>query len=154
MTVPRWPDIYAALLALLPTLPALAGVEVYDGQPVTNDVPLDYITVGYADEDTAGGFRQELDESGFGTVETGEVKCHFVAQAGDTDPTLTRNRAFQMVGALQEALTADRTFGGLLEPTALVNLSADVLGVQNGAGSAQSLVVTVTYWVQTYFTSS
>jgi len=52
-----WPVIVARLLELLPTLDGWAGVEVYDGPPVTRDAPADYCTVGFVlDEDVAGSY--------------------------------------------------------------------------------------------------
>lgn len=150
-TVPRWPDIYDALLNLVSTLPALSGVEVFDGQPISNDTPLDYIVVGFVADDTSGSYRQTREASGVATMETGEIRCHFVSQAGDSDPTLTRARAFQMVSYVQAALESDVTLSGLLEPTTVFDLNVDVMAVQSSAGSAQSLLVTIAYVTTTYF---
>lgn len=151
MTSPRWPDVYGALLVLLPTLPGWSGVAVFDGQPITEDAVTDYITVGYAGADPAGAWRQSWDPGGSGTEEVGEIRCQLVSQSGDTPPTATRARAYALVGAFQAALYADQTFGGLLERNTVVTLGADVDQVQNGNGSAQSLLLTVSYQTVTFF---
>lgn len=150
MTAPRWPDVCSALLTLLPALPGMNGVQVYDGQPITEDAPTDYVTVGYVFDDSAGSFIQARDPDGFGLQESGEVKCHFVSRSGESLPPETRNRAFAMVGALQSELMSDQSLRGALPDGSTVELSSEVMSVQNGQGSAQSLLVTVRYYAVSY----
>jgi hypothetical protein len=152
MTVPRWPDVYGGLLAVLPTLPAFAGVPVYDGQPITQDAPLAWVSVGYVIDDSAGQFAQVRDASDFATIETGDIKCHLAAVDGGTDLTVTRTRAFALLGAWQDAMQNDKTLGGAVSDMQEISLSTAVLDPENQQGSATSLLVTVTYQTLTYFT--
>lgn len=147
---PTWPTVAAGVLALAPTLPEFAGFAVYDGQPISGEQSGDYLCVGFVVDDTSGSFRQAPDPSGMATQEAGEVKCHLVSATGDTDPSYARNRAFAAAGALQAGLYADNTLGGLLGDDTTLSLAVDVVGVQNAEGSAQSLLLTVTYWTNTY----
>lgn len=140
-----WPSVVTALTGLLPTLPGFSGVEVYDGPPVTEDRPVDYVTVGYVEDDGAGNWETER-RSDYRVEERGEVACHFVSQSGDPeDRAAVRARAFALVDALDVALRDDQTLGGVLSADGTCTLSADVDSVQNPSGSAQSVVVTIAY---------
>lgn len=152
MSAPRWPDVYNGLLTLLPSLPAFAGVPVYDGQPITQDVPLAWVSIGYVTDDSAGQFAQVRDASDFATIETGDIKCHLAAVDGGTDLAVTRNVAFGLLGVWQNALRNDKTLGGAVPDMQEINLSTAVLDPENQQGSATSLLVTVTYETLTYFT--
>lgn len=151
MSAPRWPDVYQGLLNLLPTLPAFAGVPIYDGQPITEDAPTAWVSVGFMTDDGAGSFQQSRHPGDWGTVETGDIKCHLAAVDGGTDLTVTRAKAFALAGAWQTALEKDQTLGGVLPPNSELNLSAQVLDPENQQGSATSLLVTVTYQTLTFF---
>ena len=153
MTVaPRWPDVLDGLLAILPALPEFAGVQVSDGLPTTVDKPQDWVTVGFVTDEGAGRFVQLADPSGFATQEEGDVRCHLAANAGDADPRLARARAFEIVAAWQAALKADPTLGGRLPSGSVLALEAQVEAVQNRAGSATALLITVNYSTLTYDT--
>ena len=150
---PRWPDVYTALLALLPTLPGFTGVQVYDGQFVGNDYPTDYVTVGFQSDDGAGSFIQQPDPSCFATTEVGDIKCLMSCNSGDTEPSADRNRVFAMFTALQTEVTRDQSLrGALTGSNYLVTLSAQVVALENTAGAASSLIVSVAYQTTTYFT--
>ena len=150
---PRWPDVYTALLALLPTLPGFTGVQVYDGQFVGNDYPTDYVTVGFQSDDGAGSFIQQPDPSCFATTEVGDIKCLMSSNSGDTDPAADRNRVFAMFTALQTEVTRDQTLrGALADCNHVVTLSAQVVALENTQGAASSLIVSVAYQTTTYFT--
>ena len=150
---PRWPDVYTALLALLPALPGFAAVQVYDGQYVGEDNPVDYVTVGFQSDDGAGSFVQQPDPSCFATIEVGDIKCLMSSNSGDTDPAADRTRVFAMFTALQTEITRDQTLrGALAGSNNLVTLSAQVLDLENTAGAAASLLVSVAYQTTTYFT--
>lgn len=150
---PRWPDVYTALLALLPALPGFAAVQVYDGQYVGEDNPVDYVTVGFQSDDGAGSFVQQPDPSCFATIEVGDIKCLMSSNSGDTDPAADRNRVFAMFTALQTEITRDQTLRGAFSGSNnLVTLSAQVVDLENTAGAASSLLVSVAYQTTTYFT--
>lgn len=152
MSTPRWPDVYAGLLALLPTLPAFASVPVYDGQPITQDAPLAWVSIGYVTDDTAGQFTQSRDPSDFATTEIGEIKCHLAAVDGGNDLSVTRTAAYALLGAWQTAMQNDCTLAGHIPAGSVLEMTTHVLDPQNQQGSATSLLVTVTYQTLTYFT--
>lgn len=152
MTAPRWQAVYDGLLTFLPSLQEFTGVPVYDGQPITQDVPPAWVSVGFITDDSAGQFAQVRDLSDYATIETGDIKCHLAAVDGGTDLSVTRSRAFDLLGAWQTAIQKDKTLGGAVSDMQEVNLSTAVLDPQNQQGSATSLLVTVTYQTLTYFT--
>ena len=158
---PRWPDVYTALLALLPALPGFTGdprgtVQVYDGEFVGNDNPIDYVTVGFQSDDGAGSFIQQPDPSCFATTEVGDIKCLMSSNSGAVEPAAVaadRARVFSLFTALQTEITRDQTLrGALADCNHLVTLSAQVVALENTAGAASSLLVSVAYQTTTYFT--
>lgn len=144
-TPPQWPAVYAAIVAALPSLPGFADVAVYDGYPVTQDQPLDSVTVGFVSDESAGTFQQTPDPSGYGVVETGQIRSMIRCNAGETDPTVTRSRAFALFAAWSAWVNTDQTLGGVLSEQAFLQLSADVDSVQASQGSATGLLVTLSY---------
>ncbi|GAC1610338.1 MAG: hypothetical protein NVS3B26_16550 [Mycobacteriales bacterium] len=151
MAGPRWPDVVNGLLTLLPGLPGMAGVEVYDGQPNSQSQAPSYVTVGWLPSDVGGTFTQTRGPSGQAVEETGEVRCHLAVQAGDPETAVTRGKVFAIAGALQTALYSDRTLGGVLPVDSLLDLVVEVDSVSNANGTATSLLLNVTYWTSTYF---
>ncbi len=145
-----WPKVPPALLTLLPTLPGWSGVEVFDGPPVSQGAPSAYCTVGYVlDEGSGGTFNQEL-----GTVdglreESGEVRCELVVSTGDVDIASVRSAAGDLVDALDAALRADQSLGGVLIGTPTLVLAADFLPVQNAAGASLRVAFSVQYFTLT-----
>lgn len=142
--MPAWPLVRNALVTTLPGLPGWSTVTVYNGQQVTADAPADFVTVGYVPgEDFAGSYEQTR-PAGWGTEETGTIRSQLVSQDGDADLAANEARAFALVDAWESWLTADPTMG-VLEQGSTASLSVDVEPVQNTAGSAARLIVTVSY---------
>lgn len=147
---PRWGDIHSALLAKLPTLSAFSGWSVFDGYPVTNASPLNSVTVGFVTDEGAGTFQQSRDTSGFAVAEVGTHRSMIRCNAGDTDPTITRGRAFAAFTDWQRWILEDQTLGGLLSEQTEITLAADVSSVQDVQGSATGLLVTLAYQTVTF----
>lgn len=146
MSAPRWFDIYGALLAGVPALAAFADWSVNDGAVVSNEYPPKEFIVGFSTADeTAGTFQQAPDPSGFGTAETGEIRCRMQASVGDTDISLTRNAVQAAYEALQRWLFGDPTLGALLSPQTLITLSVTPDQAQTAQGSGTAWLVTVAY---------
>lgn len=144
----QWPRLHAALVATLPTLPGWSVVEVFDGPPVTGNVPTSYCTVGHAQlEDSAGSYETTLAGNGFQLEESGLVRCELVVFDGGTDVTALRVRAFGLLDALDAAIRANRTFG-VLSPEATTDLAVDVVPVQSQAGAVQRLPFSVLYFTR------
>lgn len=145
----QWPRVHARLVALLPTLPGWGGVQVFDGQPVTGDTPLDFATVGHvSDEPSAGTFSHERAGNGFQVEETGAVRCELVSWVGNTDLPSVRVRAFALIDALEVAIRTDQTLG-ILPPASTSSLEVDVQPIQSTSGAQQRLAFSVRYFVRT-----
>lgn len=139
-----WPLVFDRLVAHLPTLPGWSGVTVYDGEPVTGDVPTDFVTVGFVPgEDFAGSFEQVPIQ--WALEESGTVRSRLASQTGDTEVLAARRaHVFALAAAWQAWVVSDPTLG-VLSPSSTASLSMDVEPVQNGSGSAVALIVTLTY---------
>jgi len=140
----QWPLVVARMNTLLPTLSGWDAVMVSDGPLISADVPTDYVTVGYVDDDTAGDYNQTQDPNGFQYVETGTVRSQLNCVTGDTDLPSMRARVFALMDALEAAVRADRRLG-VLSPAGTSELDVEVLSLSNENGTAQSLVFTLHY---------
>lgn len=141
-----WPAVVDHLLTLLPTLPGWDAVEVYDTDPVTSDVPADYAVVARTSDDTtSGNYVRSLNINGFMVDEAGTVRVHIVTRTGDVDPSGVRASGFALADALQDALIADQTLGGVLGAVGTVDVTVDVQSVADPRGTAQSLIVSLNY---------
>lgn len=140
-----WPNVAAKLVMLLR---AAGAPAVFLGQPVTAAVPKEYATVGFVEDDDGGSYAVEPIYDGTMLGETGTVACQIVAQGGGTDLAPMAARVFAVADSLQAAIRADPTLGGLLSADATCTASVLVRTVQNTAGSAQSLVVTINYFTR------
>ena len=144
-----WPRVVNRLVAWLPTLPGWADVAVYDGPPVTGDTPGSFVTVGYVPgEDFGGSYEQTRngENSWQGALEeAGSVRCELVCWTGDVGLAAQRAAAFALIDAWEAALSADERLG-VLPPSSTSSLSVDVQPVQNSAGAAQRLTVTLSYF--------
>lgn len=142
-----WPQVKDRLHALALTLPAFAApVQVYNGQPVTQDAPLTFATFGYAlDVDDVGGFEQTREGNGYFILETGSVVSEIVAWSGDpAEQGATATSAFALFDALQAAILADQTLG-ILAADATCTLSGAVRQLQTTAAAQTRLLVTASY---------
>ena len=145
----QWPRVVARLLTLLPTLPGWSAVTIYDGLPITLDVPTDFVTVGYVAGQVAGNYSSVQDPNGFQWAETGDVQSQLNCATGDSDLSGVRARAFVLADALDASVRADRTLGGVLSPAGTSELSVQVESLENAAGTAQSLLLTLHYFTVT-----
>ena len=143
-----WPVVVDRLVSQLPSLPGWSGIKVYDGPVVTGATPTDFVTVGYVDgEDFGGSYEQTRNgEGGYeGCLEeSGTVRSEIVCQTGGDKVPAMRARAFALVDAWEAWVSSDETLG-VLGPLTASSLAVDVQPIQNTAGSAQRLTVTLTY---------
>lgn len=139
-----WPTVIARLVDHLPSLPGWAGVQVFDGPPVSADVPTDFVTVGFVSgEDFGGSFEQSTPEA-WPWEEAGTIRSEVVCSTGDVDIVTVRARAFDLFDAWQDWVVGDHTLG-VMSPSSTASLAVDVQPVQNTAGAAQRLTVTLSY---------
>jgi len=145
-----WPQVVDRLVTLLPALPGWLGVTVYDGPPVTQDAPADYVTVGYVvGEDMAGDYEQTTAGLGGMLEESGTVRSELVCTTGNNALPAMRARAFALVDAWQAEISRDQTLGGVLGASGTSSLTVDVQPSANTDGSTQRLTVTLSYFART-----
>lgn len=117
MAASRVPDAIDALMAVFAAAPALDGVHVFDGPPVTGSPLKDVVFVGYdGDPEGDGGqaveFSQEWSSIGQKAKdETFTVNCAVLAWRGSTAVRPVRERAFALLAAVEDALRADPSLG-------------------------------------------
>lgn len=139
-----WPLVVGRLLDALPELPGWSSVVVFDGPPVTRSSPADYCTIGYVVSDEVGGSYERERGPGDLPLELGTVRCELVCTTGATDVSAMRVRAFAYTDAFQSWVDSDPTLGVLL-PGSSSDLAVDVEPVQNTAGAAVRVVLSVNY---------
>lgn len=98
------PAVLDAIIAAWSTAPALTGVAIVDGQPVTG-LEDDAIIVGYTEEET--GVDSALADDLAGRMETYDVTCVVSVWHGDTAMAPMRTRAFEVLSAAADALATD-----------------------------------------------
>lgn len=104
------PAVLDALVAVLRDAPALAGVQVLDGQPVVETEP-DVIAVGFSPErvavegtDAVAGLNTER--------EAFDVVGLASSWRGDPDIKVVRDRAFALLSAITSTLKANPRLDG------------------------------------------
>lgn len=141
-----WPQIVAGLKPLLESLPAFAGVPVYDGMPKSSEQTASYVALGFVlDEDGGGSCSLTQHGDGWRTAESGEIRCEVWSANGDGDLAAARSAAFALVDAVAALIGTDRTLGGLLPQGYSCDLSVDIVPTETKAGTGQLLVMSITY---------
>ncbi|MEV7240456.1 hypothetical protein AB0N92_04220 [Streptomyces sp. NPDC093248] len=108
MPTSRVPAAVAAFLQILRTAPGLSGVRVVDGPEPTNATERDMILVGWQPGgEAAVAIAQDFNAAGARTRdEEFQIACYAESRRGDKDMAVVRNRAFELLGAVEEALRA------------------------------------------------
>ena len=117
MSVTRFTDAVAALLAAYQGAAGLAGVPVYDGAQPSGAADPDFVIVGHdgtmAADGTleatalAGTYLQQWADTTTGRDETGSVTCLIVSQTGDAgDVAGRRARVKVLLAAAEDAAAA------------------------------------------------
>ena len=143
----KWPSIVTALVTLWQ---AAAGPTdaVYDGPPVTTDIPLRWVTVGWAEDDagvTSGSPRRMQVYDGATWGEQGTVECEIVAQSEYPDLAAVRAQAWTFFDVLTAAVEADRTLGEVLSPDSMIEVQGDGFPEADAGAAIFHIRVTVTY---------
>jgi hypothetical protein len=144
------PDVLNALLALGATSLG-AGVAVIDGAPDVDNLPGEFLCIGYSrDEEEASVDGSSTDEGDRTSSETYQVHCILSVATGDTGPgqvAARRARCSALFTAFASGLRADPTLGGTLAAgaTALLGTFSWIYGpsVQGGTYSEVEFDVTV-----------
>lgn len=124
------------------TSTGLSGVTVQDGPPTSQIRGLPKVLV------IAGRWEPSTDQrsaarsviaAGDGNASRREsitVDCSAYSQSGDLDMKPRRDEVFAFVGALEQALVADRTLSGLVMGDTRISAIEGYRPVQNEAGAA------------------
>jgi len=120
------PDVLLALVALgQATLP---GITVYDGPPDVDNLPGEFLCIGFSrDEDEAGVDGGTSDEGNSTASETYAVHCILSVATGDVEVgavSRRRARAAELFGLFATALRADPHLGGILSGGATATLGS------------------------------
>ncbi len=147
------PKILDAVTALNTTLrAALAPVPVLDGPGLSESSMTVYVVVGHDDDpdaNEAAAYRADFDSmESVARIELGSVNCYVVAQSGGADLAAARVTARDTVAAVDTALRADPTLGGVVG-RADYGASGVVKQESNPDGIAVLLTFTVDYQVAT-----
>jgi hypothetical protein len=110
------PTVLLALVQLGQTV--LPDVTVYDGPPDFDNLPPEYLCIGFSrDEDEAGVDGDTTDEGNHTSSEAYTVHCMLSVATGDTDGIADRRaRVAALFGTYAAALRADPQLGGTLTP--------------------------------------
>jgi hypothetical protein len=117
MATSRVPDVIDALVAAFKAAPGLAGVKVFDGPPVTGSPLKAAVFVGYdGDPDEQEGLAVEFSQewASIGQRARDEaftVTCAVLAWSGATAVRAVRERAFELLAAVEDALRAAPDLG-------------------------------------------
>lgn len=141
-----WPLLVNRLQQVLPGLTGWGDVVVFDGPPVTQDAPANYLTIGFVLGEDAAGEIERITHGLAGMLEeVGSIRCELVCATGETDLAAVRAKAFALVDSWQAEVSRDQSLG-VLGPSSTTSLSVEVLPAQTDAGAAQRLVVTLNYF--------
>lgn len=115
MVTSRVPAAVAALLDILRAAPSLAEVHIEDGPTAVNYTDLDRIYVGWQpNADSAVAAQQDFANAGARTRdESFTIACYAESRSGDTDMASRRERVYEIVAVVEQALRATNA-----EPTA------------------------------------
>lgn len=102
------PAAIDALVSILQASAGLSGVTVIDGPPTGDQSDTDYVYVGWQFEgDTSVEMRQDFAHLGARKRdELFDILCSLDTWTGDTDVQARRARAFELLGAVEDALRA------------------------------------------------
>lgn len=138
-------DVVDALRITWTALPAMEGVTIYDGPPATEDDPRLVLLIGddgNPESDAETTYEQSwVDMACTRREETGEILCAVIVQTGDTSFDAPRSRAKSIVAALQAALVADMTLGGVVYSATFDRGSARPLQNESGAAVVQPFTI-------------
>lgn len=139
----RVPEVLDALVALWAATPELAGV-VRDGPIPVDSADLEVLSVGHDGDDDAAAVTGAVTPEGLGSRPDREqftVACAIEVLNGAGDGRAARVRAFDLLAHASEALTGDRTLGGIVMRAHVQEMSFSQ--PQTESGAVARLVFTV-----------
>jgi hypothetical protein len=136
MATSRVPAVLDALLAACRAASDLTGVAIVDGPPLTDLTNPDQVFIGWqpSADDVAAADAQDFAQLGAQRRdEQIDIRCYAESRSGDTVIKTVRDRAYALVGAVENLLRADATLAGTVLWTHLV--AGDLRQPQTDAGA-------------------
>ena len=147
MAASKFGPTITALVTLFGTT-SLGTDAVFDGWPLTSDVPVDYLIVGGTEDPDDDSGEIDTDWAGLGAKardETAEITCAILAGTGDDTIATARARALSLYFEAEALLRADPSLGGVLTSGWCHITKAVVKPVRTGAGVYVRVRFTVAY---------
>lgn len=138
------PAAITALVALWKARPGLSGVDVHDGQPMSQS-SADYICVGHDPADPLTAVEGGQVPASLGNrarTETYDVLCSLASTSGATDMAERRARAMALFAEVEAAVRADVTLSGAVMTAQVGTYS--LIQEQTNQGSAAGLRFRIT----------
>jgi hypothetical protein len=145
-TTSRAPAVIDALVAMCEAAAGLEGVKVHDGPQVTSAPLTSVICIGWdGDEDNSEAVQSQQEWAAIGQKakdETIQIPCAAIAWTGSTNVKTVRDRAYELVGAVEDALRADPSLG-FPPPTIVAFAVGNAFQEQTASGAQCRVVFTV-----------
>lgn len=144
------PAAITALLAILRADAGLAGVQVLDGPPVGDQSDQDYVAVGWQDgSEESVQIVQDFASAGARTRdENFAILCWLDTWTGDSDVSVRRTRAFELLAVVENAIRASGgsptapTMNGSVQWAHLTNAVLKQANTQDGVRAGIAFTVT------------
>lgn len=139
----KLPDAMDALVAVFTAALASDGVAVRDGASVSQARVQEIVSVGYTGAEDENDADATLLTEGLGdpSREQFTIRCAAAALKGGTDLSAARKRAYELLTAAGEALSANRTLNGAVMRATIGSHSLNQ--DQTDAGAQAVVVFTV-----------
>lgn len=101
-------------------------VQVFDGPPVGDAMPPEFVAVAYAEDEESSAVDGESVLSNFGNnvyAETFSVRCQISSFTGDAELKPRRNRVSAIYATLVGLIRADPSLGGIVRRPGMAEVS-------------------------------
>lgn len=144
------PAAITELLAILRADAGMSGVQVLDGPPVGDQSDQDYVAVGWQDgSEESVQIVQDFADAGARTRdENFAILCWLDTWTGDSDVSVRRARAFELLAAVENAIRASGgsptapTMNGSVQWAHLTNAVLKQANTQDGVRAGIAFTIT------------
>jgi hypothetical protein len=143
------PAAIAGLLAALGRSPALSGVTVNDGMGITDPDVAEVVSIGFSgspDDEPAADAQVTREGAGLRNREQYRIACALAVTSGDAGAgalAAVRQRAFDLLGAAGDAISADPTLGRAVLGAWVSSWSLSPAQASNGVRAAIQFSVSI-----------
>lgn len=135
----------AAITALLALARNAVSADVFDGQP-TVEMPAEFVAIDYADTNFGTSGRQQPASLGAGRRgEEYDIRCLISAWDGSADMGAVRTRAFDLFGAVSDAVRADATLNGSVAFAEVTDFNTVAAQINAGANYTIQFSVSIRF---------